>query len=84
LRDRGLQNSLYCHPYDLCTELIAREAGVLISDEGGFPLRVPLNLDAEVCWVGYANDHIRSCVEPLLQKALRHRGLLARSASSLR
>jgi hypothetical protein len=76
LNDRGLQNSLCCHPYDLCTELIAREAGVLVSDEAGFPLRVPLNLDAEVCWVGYANDHIRSCVEPLLQKALKRRGLL--------
>jgi fructose-1,6-bisphosphatase/inositol monophosphatase family enzyme len=84
LKDRGLQNGLCCHPYDLCTELIAREAGVLISDEAGFPLRAPLNLDAEVCWVGYANDHIRSCVEPLLQNALRHRGLLARSISSVK
>jgi hypothetical protein len=81
LKDRGLSNGLCCHPYDLCTELIAREAGVLVSDEAGFPLRLALNLDAEVCWVGYANDHIRSCVEPLLRKALRHHGLLARSAS---
>ena len=60
-----------------------REAGVLISDEAGFPLRTPLNLDAEVSWVGYANEHIRACMEPLLQKALRHRGLLARSLSGI-
>ncbi len=77
LKDRGLQNGLCCHPYDLCTELIAREAGVRISDEIGFPLDAALNVDAEVSWVGYANDHIRRCVEPLLQKALIQRGLLA-------
>jgi hypothetical protein len=76
LRDRGLQNGLCCHPYDLCTELIAREAGVRTSDESGLPLRAPLNLEAEVSWAGYANDHIRACVEPLLQNSLRRRGLL--------
>jgi hypothetical protein len=76
LKDRGLQNGLCCHPYDLCSELIAREAGVRTSNEIGLPLRAPLNLEAEVSWVGYANDHIRECVEPLLQKALRRYGLL--------
>jgi hypothetical protein len=45
-------------------------------------LRAPLNLEAEVSWVGYANDHIRACVEPLLQNALRRRGLLVDNASS--
>jgi len=79
LQDRGLPNSLCCHPYDLCTELIAREAGVLISDAAGRPLNAELNLDAEVSWAGYANDAIRRCVEPLLQQALMQRGLLARS-----
>jgi hypothetical protein len=80
LKDRGLQNGLCCHPYDLCTELIAREAGVLIADEAGFPLGASLNLEAEVSWVGYANGHIRSCVEPLLRNALKKRGLFAHSA----
>jgi hypothetical protein len=83
LKDRGLQNGLCCHPYDLCSELIAREAGVRTSNETGLPLRAPLNLEAEVSWVGYANDHIRACVEPLLQNALRRRGLLVDNASSL-
>jgi hypothetical protein len=82
LKDRGLANGLCCHPYDLCSELIAREAGVLTSNENGLPLRAPLNLEAEVSWVGYANDHIRRCVEPLLQNALRHRGLLVDYAPS--
>lgn len=76
LRDRGLSNGLCCHPYDLCTELIAREAGVIVTDEYDRPLRVPLNIEAEVSWIGYANNHIRACVQPLLQNALRRRGLL--------
>ena len=81
LKDRGLETGLCCHPYDICTELIAREAGILISDEYGYPLRAELNLTAEVSWVGYANDHIRSRIEPLLQKAIKDRGLLQSSAS---
>jgi fructose-1,6-bisphosphatase/inositol monophosphatase family enzyme len=79
LKDRGLPISLCCHPYDLCTELIAREAGVFIADESGLPLRAELNLEANVTWVGYANDGIRACVEPHLRNALRRRGLLADS-----
>ena len=77
LKARGLQSGLCCHPYDLCTELIAREAGILISDVEGLPLRAELNLTANVSWVGYANGHIRSSVEPLLQKALIRHGLPA-------
>lgn len=41
LRQRGLLPGLCCHPYDLCTELIAHEAGVLVTDEAGLPLRAP-------------------------------------------
>jgi hypothetical protein len=82
LNERGLESSLCCHPYDLCTELIAREAGVLIADEVGNPLKTPLNLEADVSWVGYANTHIRLSVEPLLQNALKQRGLFTHSASS--
>ncbi len=77
LKTRDLPNSLCCHPYDLSTELIAREVGVRISDEAGNLLRAPLNIEADVSWVGYANDHIRASVEPLLQNALRRRGMLA-------
>jgi hypothetical protein len=75
LRERGLRPGLCCHPYDLCTELIAREAGVFISDETGQPLNAPLNLKADVAWAGYANDQIRAQIQPLLQKALNARGL---------
>lgn len=76
LARRGLALGLCCHPYDVCTELIARELGVIVTDERGGPLRVPLRVDAEVAWVGYCNTRIRNQMEPLLQAALRGRGLL--------
>ena len=80
LRERGLNRSLCCHPYDICTELIAREAGVIISDENGLPLEAPLNLTADVTWVGYANTKLRTCIEPLLRKAIASRQLVSRSS----
>lgn len=66
---------LCAHPYDLCTELIARELGVIVTDPAGGPLRAPLSVEAEVAWVGYANEYIQAQMEPLLQAALRKRDL---------
>ena len=37
--------ALCCHPYDLCTELIARELGVVVTDEHGRQLAAPLDVD---------------------------------------
>lgn len=76
LSARGLPMSLCCHPYDLCTELIARELGVLVTDVAGGPLRAPLAVEPDVAWAGYANEQIRALIEPLLQAALSKRGLL--------
>jgi hypothetical protein len=78
-KSRGLARGLCCHPYDLCTESIAREAGVRISDEAGAALRAPLDLNTDVAWVGYANDHIRTKIEPLLRNALNRRSLAPRT-----
>lgn len=76
LARRGLTLGLCCHPYDLCTELIARELGIIVTNPHGEPLTAPLTVDADVAWVGYANTHIRAQIEPLLQTALKKRGLL--------
>jgi len=76
LRSRGLSLGICCHPYDLCTELIAREAGVLVVDPSGHPIRAPFDLEADVAWAGYANAAIRAQIEPLLHQALQSRGLL--------
>jgi fructose-1,6-bisphosphatase/inositol monophosphatase family enzyme len=76
LRERGLALGICCHPYDLCAELIAREAGVIVTDLYGGPLRARLDVEPDVAWVGYANAQIRAQIEPLLHETLAKRGLL--------
>lgn len=77
LNRAGLVLGICCHPYDLCTELIAREAGVVVTDERGEPVRAPLNVEADIAWVGYANDAIRREIEPVLRRVLQERGLMS-------
>jgi fructose-1,6-bisphosphatase/inositol monophosphatase family enzyme len=76
LAAQGLPPPLTCHPYDICTALIAEESGVIVTDPYGRTLDVPLDVETEVAWAGYANSHIRAQVEPRLQEALRVRGWL--------
>ena len=76
MEKRGVDLSICCHPYDLCTELIAREMGVIVTNEHGLALDAPLNVEMDVAWAGYANDRIRAQIEPLLQNALKKRGML--------
>jgi hypothetical protein len=76
LINRGLSLGICSHPYDLCTEMIARELGVIVTDACGNLLKSRLNVEDDVAWVGYANQHIRAEIEPLLHDALRRRGLL--------
>ena len=73
---RGMKLGICCHPYDVCTELIARELGVIITTASGRPLNFPLAVEPDVDWVGYANAHIQAQIEPLLKSALEKRGLL--------
>jgi hypothetical protein len=76
LRQRGKRLGLCCHPYDLCTELVAREAGVLVADARGHRLDAPLDVTSDVAWVGYANQAIFRQVAPILSALLIERGLL--------
>jgi fructose-1,6-bisphosphatase/inositol monophosphatase family enzyme len=76
MNERGMSLGICCHPYDLCTEVIAREAGVIVVDVNGQPLSARLDVEPEVSWVGYANQRIREEIEPLLQNALRRRALM--------
>jgi fructose-1,6-bisphosphatase/inositol monophosphatase family enzyme len=76
LAGRGQTLGICAHPYDLCTELIARELGVIVTGPAGGPLDAVLSTEPDVAWVGYANKAIRAQIEPLLQQALRRRGLL--------
>jgi hypothetical protein len=76
LRDRKRSLGLCCHPYDLCTESIARAAGVIVSDERGECLRAPLDVTTDVAWIGMANGRVRDELWPALRDVLTERGLL--------
>jgi fructose-1,6-bisphosphatase/inositol monophosphatase family enzyme len=76
LSRRGQALGICCHPYDVCTELIARECGVIVTDANGNKLQAPLDVESEIDWVGYANDDIRRQIETELQSALRKRNLI--------
>ena len=75
-RRRASGAALCCHPYDICTELIARELGVSVTDERGQPLAAALDVTSNVAWVGYANAAVRAQIEPHLRRALARRGLI--------
>jgi hypothetical protein len=76
LQRRGKPLGLCCHPYDLCTELIARAAGVQITDAHGRRLAAPLDVTSDVAWAGYANQMIFAQVAPILGALLAEHGLL--------
>ena len=77
LHDRGLPHPLCCHPYDLCTILIAEELGLAITGPTGAPLDAPLDLESR-----RRVDRLRErrgCGAPWSRRcssALRRRGLL--------
>ena len=77
----GMYSEPCAHPYDLCTELAAREAGVVVTDLDGGQLRAPLDVRTPVDWVAYANSRLAELVHPLLQEVLRRRALWEPPAS---
>jgi fructose-1,6-bisphosphatase/inositol monophosphatase family enzyme len=76
LARRGRSLAICCHPYDLCTELVAREVGVIVSDAYGQPLNAPLDVETGVAWVAYANQALCDSIAPALQRAMRAYGML--------
>lgn len=66
----GLPTHLTCHPYDLCTALIAQEAGILIEHPDGRPLDFPLDTTTPVAWMGYANETLAAQVRPILAQLI--------------
>jgi hypothetical protein len=74
-RRDGKHGGHACHPYDVCTILIAQEAGVEVTDGRGQILDAPLDTTTDVSWIGYANKAIRGEVEPVLLRLLAEQGL---------
>lgn len=76
MRTQGKEGGHVCHPYDVCAHLIGTEAGIIITDGEGNPLNVPLNLSAEVNWMGFANTHIYKEVFSIIQSLMKKYHLL--------
>jgi fructose-1,6-bisphosphatase/inositol monophosphatase family enzyme len=74
--ERGQALGHCCHPYDLCTKLIAEEAGVIVTGASGGPVIYPLDTESDVAWIGYANAALREHIEPALVELLREHQLL--------
>ncbi|HTO04157.1 MAG TPA: inositol monophosphatase [Opitutus sp.] len=67
----GIESSLTCHPYDICTELILREAGGIVETPAGRPLNQLLDTTSQVAWIGYANETLARRVRPVLRRLLK-------------
>ena len=63
--------ALACHPYDICTALIAQELGCVVTTPDGKPLHAPLDTTSPVAWVGYANPALARRIGPALRKLLK-------------
>lgn len=81
-RQQGQALGLVCHPYDLCTELIGREAGLVITAPSGERLNAPLDVDTGMSWLGCANEQIYAQILPALRDILQRAGLLGAGETS--
>lgn len=70
MRQRSQPVPLCCHPYDVCTSLIAEAAGVVLTDAGGGTLNPPLDVEHDVAWVGYANHALHAKLAPVVHNVL--------------
>ena len=72
---QGQAEGLCCHPYDCATLLVAREAGVEVTDGLGRELDGPMDVTTGLSWAGFANGGIRRAVEPVMLEFFRGRGV---------
>ena len=77
LRALGLEETLVCHPYDICTEMLAREAGCVVEHPLNGPVSGPMDTTYAVCWVAYANEELANIVRPVLRELVKEVKLLA-------
>jgi fructose-1,6-bisphosphatase/inositol monophosphatase family enzyme len=76
LAARGTAVGHCCHPYDLCTKVIAEEVGVVVTDPRGGAVRYPLDTESNVAWSGYANRELHLQIAPVLRELLDKHGML--------
>ncbi|MBK9383348.1 MAG: hypothetical protein IPN34_00785 [Planctomycetes bacterium] len=63
--------TLTSHPYDLCTALIAEEAGAIVRASDLGALRAPFSTEGRTGFVGFASKRVQEKLEPVLRLAAR-------------
>ncbi len=74
-RALGFEATLCARPYDLCTGLVAVEAGCVVTAPDGQPLDAPLDTTTNLAFVGYANRELANRIQPLLTAVLDDHGI---------
>ena len=74
-RKLGVASSLCSRPYDVCSALVAQEAGCIVSAPDGSPLDAPLDVTTNIAFVAYANARLAARLQPLLDEVLAAHGL---------
>lgn len=67
----GHTASLCCRPYDLCTMLVACEAGCVVLDPLGNPLDAPFDTTTNVAFAAYANRTLADRLAPIVADEVR-------------
>lgn len=75
--DSAVYRGLECHPYDVAGALVATQAGVVITDGFGRPLRSPYDVHTGVHWCGFGNETLAKSIQPIITKWLAEHGVTA-------
>ncbi|MDQ8199146.1 inositol monophosphatase family protein [Pelagicoccus enzymogenes] len=67
----GYPQSLTCHPYDLCTALVARAAGVVVRLAESPELDIPFDTTTTVNWLAYANQELADKIHPVVERLIQ-------------
>ncbi|MDD2225187.1 MAG: hypothetical protein PHP97_03410 [Candidatus Shapirobacteria bacterium] len=67
----GELSGLTAHPYDLCTILIATEAGAIFTNLNGKNIDYPFDTDTKCGFIAYANQDLQNLIEPILLPLLK-------------
>jgi hypothetical protein len=76
-RSLGFESTLCGRPYDLCTALVAQQAGCVVTAPDGSPLDAPLDVTTNMAYAGYANAALAERLQPMVTAVLRDHGLLS-------
>lgn len=64
------ESSLCARPYDMCTTLVAEQAGVIVRQPDGSTFNPPLDVTTNIAFAIYANAALADRMQPIIDRAL--------------